>query len=259
MSSADTHPVTIPFHSPRRDDKVWILSDVNDWQPQEMSRSDESYNFTFQVPKARQTLLYKFRIGDWEWANNHEAPSESDGFGGINNRYEIPPPSVEEKTNESRDSEIVAPDADASPAVTQTDDLPEPAEKANDSYKSSMNHSVHESTALVPERAPKLNETVVEVLPRHLPADLEDEAYHSSDDTTPKASRQPSISEHVDDREDKALEQLAEDFEVTTTTPEKAHQTEIPASELNMESPSHESADSESDVTLIPEVQRNAR
>ena len=79
-STEDSRAIVITFRWPQDDVPVWLTTSFNDWQTVRMTKQvpdqDDGfiYSHTILVSKNWATLLYKFRIGDYEWVSDSSAP-----------------------------------------------------------------------------------------------------------------------------------------------------------------------------------------
>ncbi|KAF2675321.1 hypothetical protein BT63DRAFT_462743 [Microthyrium microscopicum] len=98
QSSPDHTLVNITYRMPKTDTPppVFVVSSAHNWVPEEMRASsdgnprDTIYECTLLVPRGVSAIVYKFRVGDGQWAWDPNAPTENDGFCGWNNRFDIP-------------------------------------------------------------------------------------------------------------------------------------------------------------------------
>jgi hypothetical protein len=122
QTSPDYTSVVVTYRTPRHGVPVYVVSSANGWIPEAMreqdpeagsSDSEIEFSKTFKVPQSTSCITYKFRVGDGEWVWDYKMPTgkaftisgfqnsrsrfeltivnvEHDGFGGMNNRFDIP-------------------------------------------------------------------------------------------------------------------------------------------------------------------------
>ncbi|KAK3064632.1 hypothetical protein LTS18_005449 [Coniosporium uncinatum] len=88
---ADSRHVTISYNSSSDDSPIYITGDFNDWQPKAMMRLGPNlFEHIVVVPAETEVVRYKFRIGDNHWVHDGTVAAEPDGYGGYNNRLDLP-------------------------------------------------------------------------------------------------------------------------------------------------------------------------
>jgi len=88
-ASPEDIDVVITFRSSSQD-PIYVSADATNWQPEAMDYNGEAYEHVITVPRGTRSIHYKFRIGDSMWVHDAAISAEPDGFGGFNNRFDIP-------------------------------------------------------------------------------------------------------------------------------------------------------------------------
>jgi len=86
--------IIVTYRTTTEDVPVYVVSSANSWTPEPMQQETTDSDVRvklFKVPSSEKYITYKFRVGDaGEWFYDHDCPTEPDGYGGMNNRFNIP-------------------------------------------------------------------------------------------------------------------------------------------------------------------------